>query len=346
MAAFKTGHGSNIDLKRINLMETFHVLILILNACQFYYHKFKDPTYEVDPVGFTVPEVDHVWRIILMVGLLPAITTPNTTTFVVPLPAEIFPARLQSTFHAISAASGKPEAIVGAFRFPYLAQNKDPANVMMGILLTWCQECVVRVRCGQFSWSFVSQSKGESLRAMLGENEEKEVEKPHIQIAILIKLNYSLRCYIVILLDQDSFKMSQVPYTELCDVDPMLDDITVVARCISIWHSHAKGRPNDPWSLDAVFMDPPGNRIQATIKRDSMTKFAGLLEEGACYRIRNFGVGENSGKFDTNHNGFKFEPFLRFSTRRWSEQEAVDIIGTIVSIGDPIPFGDNRCFLI
>ena len=50
-------------------------------------------------------------------------------------------------------------------------------------------------------------------------------------------------------------KMSQV-YTELCDVDPMQDDITVVARCISIWHSHAKGRPNDPWSLDAVFMDP------------------------------------------------------------------------------------------
>ena len=50
-------------------------------------------------------------------------------------------------------------------------------------------------------------------------------------------------------------KMSQV-YTELCDVDPMQDDITVVARCISIWHSHAKGRPNDPWSLDVVFMDP------------------------------------------------------------------------------------------
>ena len=77
-----------------------------------------------------------------------------------------------------------------------------------------------------------------------------------------------------------------------------------------------------------------------------MSKFAGLLEEGACYRIRNFGVGENGGKypllphkykinffkntsltrinrFDTNHNGFKFEPFLRFTTRRWTEQEAV-----------------------
>ncbi|PWA37085.1 replication protein A 70 kDa DNA-binding subunit B [Artemisia annua] len=159
--------------------------------------------------------------------------------------------------------------------------------------------------------------------------------------------------------------MSQVPYTELCDVDPMLDDVTVIGRCISTWHSHAKGRPNDPWSLDAVFMDPQGNRIQATIKRENMSKFAGLLEEGACYRIRNFGVGENGGKypllphkykinffkntsltrihrFDTNHNGFKFEPFLRFSTRRWAEQEAVDVIGTIVSIGNPKLFGDGQ----
>ena len=77
-----------------------------------------------------------------------------------------------------------------------------------------------------------------------------------------------------------------------------------------------------------------------------MAKFGGLLKEGSCYRIRNFGVGENGGKypllphkykinffkntaltrmnrFDTNHNGFKFEPFLRFTTRRWSEHEAV-----------------------
>ncbi|GJY99586.1 probable inorganic phosphate transporter 1-7 [Tanacetum coccineum] len=37
--------------------------------------KFKAPTYEVDPVGSTVPEADYVWRIILMVGALPALLT-------------------------------------------------------------------------------------------------------------------------------------------------------------------------------------------------------------------------------------------------------------------------------
>ncbi|XP_073154508.1 probable inorganic phosphate transporter 1-3 [Henckelia pumila] len=46
---------------------------------------------------------------------------PNATTFVVP--AEIFPARLRSTCHGISAAAGKAGAIVGAFGFLYAAQD-------------------------------------------------------------------------------------------------------------------------------------------------------------------------------------------------------------------------------
>ena len=46
---------------------------------------------------------------------------PNSTTFVVP--AEIFPARLRSTCHGISAAAGKAGAIVGAFGFLYAAQD-------------------------------------------------------------------------------------------------------------------------------------------------------------------------------------------------------------------------------
>ncbi|CAI9775977.1 unnamed protein product [Fraxinus pennsylvanica] len=51
---------------------------------------------------------------------------PNATTFVVP--AEIFPARLRSTCHGISAAAGKAGAIVGAFGFLYASQPKDPNN--------------------------------------------------------------------------------------------------------------------------------------------------------------------------------------------------------------------------
>ncbi|GAB4850908.1 Inorganic phosphate transporter 1-4 [Ancistrocladus abbreviatus] len=49
---------------------------------------------------------------------------PNSTTFIVP--AEIFPARLRSTCHGISAATGRLGAIVGTFGFLYISQEKDP----------------------------------------------------------------------------------------------------------------------------------------------------------------------------------------------------------------------------
>ncbi|XP_019244045.1 PREDICTED: probable inorganic phosphate transporter 1-7 isoform X2 [Nicotiana attenuata] len=55
---------------------------------------------------------------------------PNATTFVVP--AEIFPARLRSTCHGISAAAGKAGAIVGAYGFLYAAQSKDPTKTDAG----------------------------------------------------------------------------------------------------------------------------------------------------------------------------------------------------------------------
>nr|XP_016440374.1 PREDICTED: probable inorganic phosphate transporter 1-3 [Nicotiana tabacum] len=47
-------------------------------------------------------------------------------------PAEIFPARLRSTCHGISAAAGKAGAIVGAYGFLYAAQSKDPTKTDAG----------------------------------------------------------------------------------------------------------------------------------------------------------------------------------------------------------------------
>ena len=109
---------------------------------------------------------------------------PNATTFVVP--AEIFPARLRSTCHGISAASGKLGAMVGAFGFLYLAQSQDktktdagyPAGIgvknsllvlgginFLGILFTF----------------LVPESKGKSLEEMSRENEDENGEGPQLE---------------------------------------------------------------------------------------------------------------------------------------------------------------------
>lgn len=91
---------------------------------------------------------------------------PNSTTFV--LPAELFPTRLRSTCHAISAASGKAGAIFSAFVVQsYTLDGSTPKikkamyfmafTNMLGIFFTFC----------------VSETKGRSLEEISGEDEEK-----------------------------------------------------------------------------------------------------------------------------------------------------------------------------
>ncbi|XVF21591.1 hypothetical protein REPUB_Repub12eG0102900 [Reevesia pubescens] len=104
---------------------------------------------------------------------------PNATTFVVP--AEIFPARLRSTCHGISAASGKLGAIVGAFGFLYLAQNKDKAKAdagyPAGIGVKNSLLVLGAVNALGFLFTFlVPESKGRSLEEMSGENEDNEAD--------------------------------------------------------------------------------------------------------------------------------------------------------------------------
>ncbi|KAK6145943.1 hypothetical protein DH2020_019812 [Rehmannia glutinosa] len=102
---------------------------------------------------------------------------PNATTFVVP--AEIFPARLRSTCHGISAAAGKAGAIVGAFGFLYAAQPKDPSKrdagypagigVKNSLIVLGCINAL-----GMIFTFLVPESNGKSLEEMSQENEEGE----------------------------------------------------------------------------------------------------------------------------------------------------------------------------
>ncbi|OMP06635.1 Phosphate permease [Corchorus capsularis] len=104
---------------------------------------------------------------------------PNATTFVVP--AEIFPARLRSTCHGISAASGKAGAIVGAFGFLYAAQDRDPAKTDagyppgIGIRYSLIMLGVINFFGILFTF-LVPESKGKSLEELTGENEDEAGE--------------------------------------------------------------------------------------------------------------------------------------------------------------------------
>ncbi|MBA0857094.1 hypothetical protein Goshw_007370 [Gossypium schwendimanii] len=105
---------------------------------------------------------------------------PNATTFVVP--AEIFPARLRSTCHGISAASGKAGAIIGAFGFLYAAQSTDPAKTDagyppgIGVRYSLIMLGVINF-FGMLFTLLVPESKGKSLEELTGENGDENDEK-------------------------------------------------------------------------------------------------------------------------------------------------------------------------
>ncbi|KAF3328225.1 inorganic phosphate transporter 1-2-like protein [Carex littledalei] len=101
---------------------------------------------------------------------------PNTTTFIIP--AEIFPARLRSTCHGISAACGKAGAIVGAFGFQYASQDHTAqSGYRKGIGLR--NSLFVLATCnflGMVMTLFVPETKGKSLEEITRENlDENEV---------------------------------------------------------------------------------------------------------------------------------------------------------------------------
>ncbi|KAK3414854.1 hypothetical protein EUGRSUZ_H00161, partial [Eucalyptus grandis] len=93
---------------------------------------------------------------------------PNSTTFVVP--AEIFPARLRSTCHGISAAAGKIGSVLGTFVIVYASApapsgigTKNTLMILGGVNLL-----------GVLFTLFVPESKGRSLEEISGEDEEED----------------------------------------------------------------------------------------------------------------------------------------------------------------------------
>ncbi|KAD4178180.1 hypothetical protein R6Q59_021732 [Mikania micrantha] len=100
---------------------------------------------------------------------------PNATTFVVP--AEIFPARLRSTCHGISAAAGKAGAIVGAYGFLYASQSTNPkktdAGYPTGIGIRYSLILLGVINFFGIIFTFlVPEPNGKSLEELSGENEE------------------------------------------------------------------------------------------------------------------------------------------------------------------------------
>jgi len=88
---------------------------------------------------------------------------PNSTTFV--LPAELFPTRVRSTCHALSAAAGKAGALVGAFGIQSLTVGGEAYKIKKAMIIL-----AVTNMLGFFCSFLVTETKGRSLEEISGED--------------------------------------------------------------------------------------------------------------------------------------------------------------------------------
>ena len=109
---------------------------------------------------------DHnKWLFAVMYGLTFFFANfgPNSTTFV--LPAELFPTRVRSTCHALSAASGKAGAVIGSFVVATYTLDGEPDKIRTAMIIMSCTNLL-----GFFCTFLVTETKGRSLEEISGED--------------------------------------------------------------------------------------------------------------------------------------------------------------------------------
>ncbi|KAI3960875.1 hypothetical protein MKW92_014834 [Papaver armeniacum] len=97
---------------------------------------------------------------------------PNSITFV--LPAELFPTRVRSTCHALSAASGKAGALVGAFGIQSYTLGGDTNKIKKAMMILAFTNML-----GFFFTFLVPETKGRSLEEISGEGGGRDSSEDH-----------------------------------------------------------------------------------------------------------------------------------------------------------------------
>ncbi|KAJ1400508.1 hypothetical protein SESBI_29493 [Sesbania bispinosa] len=76
-------------------------------------------------------------------------------------------------------------------------------------------------------------------------------------------------------------------------------------KLVRVWSMCAVATPSDPYAMQMVFVDEEGGKIEAIVQRQFMKKFSQCLVEGEVYKISNFGVSSNGGKFRASGHDYK-----------------------------------------
>ncbi|XP_030548602.1 low affinity inorganic phosphate transporter 4-like [Rhodamnia argentea] len=141
---------------KIQLVGFFMMSVFML-AIGIKYRDLKDPAKH------------EAWLFAILYGLTFFFANfgPNSTTFV--LPAELFPTRVRSTCHAMSAAAGKAGALVGAFGVQTYTLDQTTPKIR-GAMMFMAFTNMLGFCCT----FLVTETKGRSLEEISGEDDGQD----------------------------------------------------------------------------------------------------------------------------------------------------------------------------
>ncbi|WMV47496.1 hypothetical protein MTR67_040881 [Solanum verrucosum] len=112
------------------------IISAVFQAC------FKAPTYQVDPLGSTVPQADYAWRILLMAGSLPALLTyywrmkmPETARYTALVAKNVKQATadMEKVMQVDIGTDQKELAVKSGNEFSYYSQNLLQKDIFSAI---------------------------------------------------------------------------------------------------------------------------------------------------------------------------------------------------------------------
>ncbi|KAL2921030.1 Replication protein A 70 kDa DNA-binding subunit E [Bienertia sinuspersici] len=135
----------------------------------------------------------------------------------------------------------------------------------------------------------------------------------------------------------------------------VLDKDSIKIKVIRLWTTPDFYNPENQYSIEMVFVDEKGDKIQATVKRSLLLRFGSILHEGRVYSISRFGVGQQSGDYrpakhaykmnflstttveqlfelDIPISGYNFVCFRDILSNKLDDKYLVDVIGGVTEV--------------
>ncbi|KAJ1403296.1 hypothetical protein SESBI_27444 [Sesbania bispinosa] len=76
-------------------------------------------------------------------------------------------------------------------------------------------------------------------------------------------------------------------------------------KVVRVWPMCVVTTPNDPFALQVLFVDGEGQMIEVVVYKENMKRFVKAFVEGDVYKVTNFGVSRNTGRFRAARHDYK-----------------------------------------